>query len=78
MMCKMEHKDHFIANLGATLLQMKQVEDCEQAMIKMSQHIPELNMAEKDSRFVFVEKDQVWTKIDQGQIVKLEKYPYGY
>lgn len=77
-MSEMGEGDHFGLNLGAALLQLGLAEDCEEAMNMICQHLPNLSVPQTETRYVFVQKNDLASKILNEQPVKLEKYRVEY
>ena len=65
-MCPLEGEENkaFLTNLGAVLLQMNQVTDCEEAIKKMSAHVEGLNLEDPKAKiYTFVNKRDVQSAI---------------
>ena len=74
-MSEMSEDEMCTANLVATLLQLGLASDCEEAIRMMCQSQLSIeNVPKTETRFVFVEKNELYTKIKLGLPVKLEKY----
>ena len=78
-MSEMSEDEMCTVNLVATLLQLGLASDCEEAMRMMCQSQLSIeNVPKAETRFVFVEKNDLYNKIKLGLPVKLEKYRVEY
>ena len=69
--------DSTLPCLAAVLLQTGKAVDCEDALRKVSYHIPAMNRPDQ-SYFVFVEKNKLAARQRSGEQVRLEKYNEDY
>ena len=78
-MSEMKETDTCTANFISTLLQMGLARDCEEATTMVCQSLSlNVDMPQAETRYVIVEKNDLYSKILNGQPVKLDKYRVGY